>query len=94
MRLEHIERTGLSVPKSLESPGAKLIYLYLRVCGNSTLEDLHEDLNLPIVSLYGLLSELESRDIVRRQGRFYRCEGELSSRSTSDQFRVGASRSV
>lgn len=65
-------RRRLAVPGSIESPRAKLIYLYLRSCGNSTLEDLHEDLDIPIMSLYSLLDELEGRELVTRQGRFYR----------------------
>lgn len=72
--LQAIQRRRLAVPDSLESARAKLIYLYLRTCGNSTLEDLHEDLDIPILSLYSLLDELEGRDMITRQGRFYRLE--------------------
>ena len=66
------QRSRVGVPEDLESANAKLIYLYLRTCGNSTLEDLNADLNVPILSLCSLLKDLERRDLITRQGRFYR----------------------
>ena len=65
-------RRQLAIPAGIESAQAKLVYLYLCTCGNSTLEDLHEDLDIPILTLYTLLDTLESRQLITRQGRFYR----------------------
>lgn len=70
--LQRKERPRVGVPDHLDSANAKLIYLYLRTCGNSTLEDLHADLHIPILSLCSLLKDLERREMVTRQGRFYR----------------------
>ena len=65
-------RRDLSLPPEVESPRAKLVYLYLDVAGEATIDDLSRDLGLKKLTLYGVLRSLEERDaITKRHDRYF-----------------------
>lgn len=71
-RAEGVARDGCVVPDGLESARAKLIYLYLSVRREASLEELAEDLDLPLITLCDLLGTLEERGHVTRDADRYR----------------------
>ena len=58
----------------LESAPAKLLYLYLDVHGEATLETISEELALPFITICGLLETLESRGHIERTNDTYRIQ--------------------
>lgn len=62
---------GVRVPDDLESSSAKLVYLYLEVTQGATLGDLRDGLDLTRLTLCAILSTLQERGLVDRDGEFY-----------------------
>ena len=56
----------------LESAAAKLIYLYLDVHGQASLETISEELALPFITICGLVQTLEDRGLIERSSDSYR----------------------
>lgn len=54
-----------TVPETLQSPRAKLVYLYLATADAATITDLHDALNCKKITLYSILDTLKRRDLVR-----------------------------
>lgn len=75
LRTEFVPRT---VPETLSSAEAKLVYLYLTGVGGSTVEDLHRALGMKKLSLFPVLDTLDERGLVDRDGDRYL----VSSRSS------------
>jgi DNA-binding MarR family transcriptional regulator len=63
--------SGVQVPGALESPRAKLVYLYLATAGESSVRELATGLSASKLALYGVLSTLEERGVVERDGERY-----------------------
>lgn len=62
------------LPPELESPRAKLVYLYL-LEGPASVDDLKTDLGLAKITLYGVLRTLRERGVVERcDGRYAAAE--------------------
>jgi DNA-binding MarR family transcriptional regulator len=59
------------LPGVLESPQAKLVYLYLATNGESNVRELATGLSASKLALYGVLSTLEDRGVVERDGERY-----------------------
>lgn len=57
-----------SVPTTISSPQAKLVYLYLEVAGEATVDDLRETLALDKLSILSVISSLRSESIVEKNG--------------------------
>ena len=70
MSVQRPTTTPRELPTELESPRAKLVYLYLR--GNAaSIDDLESDLGVRKITLYSILRTLRERDLVeKRDGRF------------------------
>ena len=66
-----VTQRPLSIPEDIESPRAKLIYLYLTTTESATIEELQQALGMKKITLYSLLGTLEKRDLVRRIGEQY-----------------------
>ncbi|MFC6824802.1 TrmB family transcriptional regulator [Halopelagius fulvigenes] len=65
--------TGLStIPAELESPRAKLVYLYLSTQGDASITDLQKGLEMKKLSLYSILSTLCERGLVDQDAERYR----------------------
>jgi len=62
---------SVSVPSGLTSDGTKLVYLYLQVSGESTLDELNQSLEMKTISLLPILDTLVGLDLVAREGNTY-----------------------
>lgn len=65
---EQLTKQTEELPAKLESPRAKLVYLYLQTTGSS-LEDLQSALDIPKITLYSVLRTLRERSLVEKQGQ-------------------------
>lgn len=65
------------VPPALETPRAKLSYLYLRVTGGARVGELSDALGLSLLSLYPTVARLVDAGVVERTD-----EGVLRARRT------------
>ncbi|SEO72191.1 Sugar-specific transcriptional regulator TrmB [Halogranum amylolyticum] len=63
--------TPTTLPRELESPRAKLVYLYLSTHGTATLAELQEALDMKKLSLYSILRTLSDREYVSRDADRY-----------------------
>lgn len=61
-----------TIPDDIESPRAKLVYLYLATAGRSTVDDLAADLDMPKLALFSVLGTLVGCDAVATDGDAYR----------------------
>ncbi|SNZ17171.1 hypothetical protein SAMN06269185_2908 [Natronoarchaeum philippinense] len=57
----------------LESPRAKLVYLYLSMSGWSTVSDIQHALGLQKIALLSILDTLDRNEFVERSGDAVRC---------------------
>lgn len=57
-----------SLPTELNSPRAKLVYLYVAVSGETTVDDVQEALDLQKITLFGILDTLTSQGVVEKSG--------------------------
>ena len=62
---------SVSVPPELSSDGTKLVYLYLQVTGESTLDELNQSLEMKTISLLPILNTLVSMGLVSSEGNSY-----------------------
>jgi DNA-binding MarR family transcriptional regulator len=60
-----------AVPRAVQSPRAKLVYLYLSTHGATTLTDLETALDMKKLSLYSILRTLVDREFVTRDAEHY-----------------------
>lgn len=60
-----------AIPAAIASPQAKLVYLYLSGAGGATAAEAARALDLPQLSVLGVLRTLARRDLVRRRGDEY-----------------------
>lgn len=59
-----------ALPSELESPRAKLVYLYLR-SSEASIDELQSGLDVKKITLYSILRTLRERELVeKRDGRF------------------------
>ncbi len=61
-----------SLPEELESPRAKLVYMYISVRGEVTVEALQDALDIDKITLFSILKTLDKRGLVRRSSDAYR----------------------
>ena len=59
------------LPNQLVSPRAKLVYLYLVTVDGANLDELHETLREPLLSLYKILTALIECELVVRFGDYF-----------------------
>jgi DNA-binding MarR family transcriptional regulator len=64
-------RSVATIPDDIDSPRAKLVYLYLSVGGEQSLSDLRNDLGLPKITLLSVLGSLSSEGHVNREDDCY-----------------------
>jgi predicted transcriptional regulator len=60
-----------AVPSTIESPCAKLVYLYLSTHGGATVSELQDGLELKKITLYSVLRTLRDRHLVSEDGDRY-----------------------
>lgn len=70
MSLERPTTIARELPTELESPRAKLVYLYLQR-GTASIDDLQSDLEVKKITLFSILRTLRERGLVEKQdGQF------------------------
>lgn len=70
MSVPHTQET--TVPATLDSPRAKLVYLALSSGGPATPDELCERLAIPKLSLLAILQTLQQREhVVREDDRYH-----------------------
>jgi DNA-binding MarR family transcriptional regulator len=68
---QHTQRPIAPLPDEIDSPRAKLVYLYLSVDDGGSLSELQEHLGLPKITLLSVLAALSSAGYVdRKNGRY------------------------
>ncbi|MFC5135210.1 MULTISPECIES: MarR family transcriptional regulator [Haloferacaceae] len=60
-----------ALPPELQSPRAKLVYLYLTTNGHATVSEMGDSLGMKKMSLYSILKTLREQDMVVREGDAY-----------------------
>ena len=71
MSSHQMTTADVSLPDDLESPRAKLLYLYLSACGGATADDVCESLEMDKGSALSIAGTLRDRGYVRRQDGSY-----------------------
>lgn len=66
-------RSVAALPKELRSAGAKLVYLYLTVENEATIDELQAILRMRKVTLYPLLQTLTRNGLVEKVDTRYVC---------------------
>ncbi|KTG27438.1 helix-turn-helix domain-containing protein [Haloferax profundi] len=61
----------IELPGELESPSAKLVYLYLTTHDGASITELQDGLEMKKISLYSILSTLCKRGLVRQESERY-----------------------
>lgn len=56
------------MPKGIESPQGKLLYLYLATAGECEVGELVDRLDVPRITAYSVLGTLEGRGVVEQVG--------------------------
>lgn len=56
-----------TVPSDLNSPRAKLVYLYLSTHDGATVEELGENLGMKKITLYSILKTLREQDFAQQK---------------------------
>ena len=59
------------VPEEIESPEAKLVYLYLEAADSATVDDVNEALTMKKIAALSVLGSLSSRGLVYKDGEHY-----------------------
>lgn len=59
------------LPSSLDSTTSKLVYLYLRIGGEATIDEIQSALRVKKIALYPTLRRLASAGLVHRVGATY-----------------------
>jgi predicted transcriptional regulator len=66
-----VDADPITLPNELDSAASKLVYLYLRTEGETTVDELQSALDMKKISLYPLLRSLSKKDLVDCEGESY-----------------------
>lgn len=64
-------RVSESLPREIDSPQAKLVYLYLQLSNGATVGELEETLALKKITILSVLDSLAEQNLVERAGSTY-----------------------
>ncbi|WP_331232329.1 TrmB family transcriptional regulator [Natronorarus salvus] len=67
----HTEVAIDDLPTELESSGSKLVYLYLDLTGDATINELEATLGMRKLALYPVLDTLSAAGLVERDGEAF-----------------------
>ncbi|KYH24291.1 hypothetical protein HAPAU_32740 [Halalkalicoccus paucihalophilus] len=76
---QHQRHADLDLPETLDTADAKLVYLYLRIENEATIDELHTALGMKKITLYSLLQILTATDHVDRTGTQYVCQPQTTT---------------
>lgn len=61
----------IALPGEIESPRAKLVYLFLSMNETVTITELQNSLDMKKISLYSVLKCLEEQNLISKNGESY-----------------------
>lgn len=76
--------TSIELPAEFDTAGAKLLYLYLAIEDEATIDELEAALGMRKISLYPLLRTLVQGGLVDRTGVTYACREPPSNGGRDD----------
>lgn len=76
---QHQLHADFDLPETLDTADAKLVYLYLRIKNEATIDELHAALGMKKITLYPLLQTLTATDHVDRIGTQYVCQQQTAA---------------
>lgn len=68
---ESAHATVPALPPELQSPRAKLVYLYLTTNGSATVSQMCDSLGMKKIALYSILKTLRKQDLIVRDDETY-----------------------
>lgn len=71
MNPQYQPQANVELPDAFDTSGAKLVYLYLHIENEATIDELEAALGMRKVTLYSLLQTLTATDLVHRSGARY-----------------------
>ncbi|MUW15170.1 TrmB family transcriptional regulator [Halorubrum sp. CBA1125] len=71
LETETASTAAATLPPELQSPRAKLVYLYLTTNGDATVSEMGESLGMKKLSLYSILKTLRKEGMVACEGDTY-----------------------
>ena len=73
-------QVDFELPDTVDTAGSKLLYLYLSVENEATIDELQAALGMKKITLYSLLRTLRSANLVERVEANYVCDDQLTDR--------------
>lgn len=73
--MSQIQQYEHQLPDTIDTSGSKLIYLYLKIENEATINELHAALGMKKITLYSLLQTLTATDLVNQEGAIYTPNG-------------------
>lgn len=73
-------QVDLKLPDTVDTAGSKLLYLYLSIENEATIDELQAALGMKKITLYSLLQTLRNADLVERVGANYVCDDQPTDR--------------
>lgn len=70
---------SIELPDTLNSAGAKLLYFYLQIEEDATVDELQTALGLKKVTIYSLLQTLTATGLVEQSGTTYSCQEQITT---------------
>jgi predicted transcriptional regulator len=71
------------LPETLDTSGSKLVYLYLQIKNEATINELHTALGMKKITLYSLLQTLTATELVDQDGAMYVCQKSIPAGGTA-----------
>lgn len=72
--MSSIQQYEHQLPETLDTSGSKLVYLYLQIKNEATINELHTALGMKKITLYSLLQTLTATELVDQEGAMYVCQ--------------------
>lgn len=72
--MSNVQQYQYQLPETLNTAGSKLVYLYLKIENEATINELHMALGMKKITLYSLLQTLTATELVDQEGAMYVCK--------------------
>lgn len=72
--MSNVQQYEYQLPETLNTAGSKLVYLYLKIENEATINELHMALGMKKITLYSLLQTLTATELVDQEGAMYVCK--------------------
>ncbi|WP_336365458.1 hypothetical protein [Halalkalicoccus salilacus] len=81
--MSSIQQYDNQLPETLDTSGAKLVYLYLQIENEATINELQTALGMKKITLYSLLQTLTATELVDQDGAMYVCQEPTPAEGTA-----------